>query len=172
MSWVVLRGRSEDKVVSDAVEEIYSYLEGKDGYQYSPDELMEQISGEKLTSVTFRQKMMGKYGDLIVFSTVCTRKTVLCFSVASEKFLRDTWYTSKSSDEKAEREGSFRTSGLILLKEVQIMPYGTTIFPTSDNFCSKGKVVVPQTLRALMDSLSGTEKDDEKGENEIDNYCA
>lgn len=31
--------------VSEAMEEIYNYLDGKDDCQYSQDKLMEQISG-------------------------------------------------------------------------------------------------------------------------------
>ncbi|GBO16268.1 hypothetical protein AVEN_267753-1 [Araneus ventricosus] len=44
--------RSKDKVVSDAMEEIYNYLDGQDDCQYSVGELMEWISGEKLSPTT------------------------------------------------------------------------------------------------------------------------
>ena len=59
------------------MEEIYSYVVGKDACQYSLDELMEQISGEKPTPATVREKMKKKYEHRIVFST-CPLYTSRC----------------------------------------------------------------------------------------------
>nr|GBM20824.1 hypothetical protein AVEN_100972-1 [Araneus ventricosus]GBM20988.1 hypothetical protein AVEN_76760-1 [Araneus ventricosus] len=73
---------------------------------------MENISGEKPTPATVTQKTKEKYGGRIVFSTVRTRKTTVCFRGATEKILNDTWCTSKSSNEKTERERIVRTAGL------------------------------------------------------------
>ncbi|GBM05705.1 hypothetical protein AVEN_175551-1 [Araneus ventricosus] len=55
--------------------------------------------------------MRDKYGGRIIFSTVRTRKPVFCFRDASERILNDTWSTSKSSNEKAERERIVRSAG-------------------------------------------------------------
>ncbi|GBL93035.1 hypothetical protein AVEN_54665-1 [Araneus ventricosus] len=134
--------------------EIYSYLDGKDDFQYPVDEPMEQISGEKPISATIRQEMKEKYGDRVFFSTVRTRKTVVSFHDASEKILNDIWYNSKSSNEKIERERIARTAGAILLEGMKLMAYGTAVFPPSDNFWRDFEEMVLHTLRVLMDSLS------------------
>ncbi|GBO46399.1 hypothetical protein AVEN_115502-1 [Araneus ventricosus] len=63
---------------------------------------------------------------------------------------------------KKKRERIVPTAGVILLEDMQLMAYDTTVFPPSDNFCSGAEEMVPQTLKALMDSLSGKKRDDEK----------
>lgn len=156
------RGRPAELVIEKAMEEIYQYLEEKDDCQYSLDELMEQISGEKPTLATVRDKLKKKYGHRIIFSTVRKRKTVVCFRDAGEKILNDRWYTSKCSNEKAERERIVRTAGAILLEDMQSMTFETDVFPSSDDFCSKAEEMVPKTLMAFMDSLSGKKRDNEK----------
>ncbi|GBM64298.1 hypothetical protein AVEN_189104-1 [Araneus ventricosus] len=82
-------------------------------------------------------------------------KLLYAFVMLVKKILNDTWYTSKSSDEKTERERIGRTVGAILLEDVQLMAYDTTVFPPSDNFWNGAEEMVLQTLKAFMDSLSG-----------------
>ncbi|GBN46389.1 hypothetical protein AVEN_23269-1 [Araneus ventricosus] len=89
-------------------------------------------------------------------------KPLYAFVMLVKKILNDTWYTSKLSDEKKKRERIVPTAGAILLEDMQLMTYDTTVFPPSDNFCSGAEKMVPQTLKALMDSLSGKKRDDEK----------
>lgn len=156
------RGRPEDDDVSEAMEEINRYLDEEDDCQYSLDELMDQMSGEKPTASTIREKLKNKYGDRIVFSTVRTQKTVVCFRDASDKILNDNWYTSRCSDETAEWERIVRTAGAILLEDMQLMAYDTTVFPPSDDFCNNAEEMVPHSLRVLMDSLLGRNRNNEK----------
>ncbi|GBM22577.1 hypothetical protein AVEN_184001-1 [Araneus ventricosus] len=89
---------------------IYSYLDGKNDCKYFVDELMRQISGERPTRSTLRQKMKKKYGECIVFSTVFSRKSVVFFRGAGEKILNHIWCTW--SNEKTKRERIVRTAGL------------------------------------------------------------
>ncbi|GBM34569.1 hypothetical protein AVEN_171620-1 [Araneus ventricosus] len=91
------------------MEEIYSYFDEKDDCQYFVDELMEQISGEKSVPARVRQKMKANYRGRIVFSTVSRRKIVVCFHDVSEKVLNDTWYISKSINEKKHEKESFES---------------------------------------------------------------
>ncbi|GBM40834.1 hypothetical protein AVEN_137335-1 [Araneus ventricosus] len=104
---------------------------------------MEQIYGEKPTPTTFRQKRKGKYGDCIVFSTVRTLKTVVCFRDESGNILNGTWHTSKSSNEKTEQKRFVQTADALLLEDMQLMTYGSTVCPPRDDFFCDSEDMVP-----------------------------
>ncbi|GBM60040.1 hypothetical protein AVEN_147602-1 [Araneus ventricosus] len=144
------------------MEKIYTYLDGRDDCQYSVNELMQQISGEKPSPATFRRKMKEKYGDRIVFSTVRKRKTVVCFRYASEKIINDTWYTSKLSDEETGRERTVRTAGAILLEDMQLMAYDTTVSHLVTISAVGLRKWCLRLSRHSWGSLSGKKRDDEK----------
>ncbi|GBM70467.1 hypothetical protein AVEN_188215-1 [Araneus ventricosus] len=130
------------------MKEIYSFIDGKDGFQYSVDADGTDFWIETNTSKS-QIKDQEKYGDVIVFSTVRTRKTVVRFRNANEKILKHAWYTSKSSNEKTEREKFVRTFGAILL-DLYLMAHDTTVFPPSENFYCEAEDIALQSLRELM----------------------
>ncbi|GBN99072.1 hypothetical protein AVEN_222005-1 [Araneus ventricosus] len=70
---------------------------------------------------------------------------------------------------KNELERIVRTAGTILLEDMQLMAYDTTVFPPSDNLYSYAEEMVPHTLKA---PILFQEKRGEKSEKEVETYCS
>lgn len=64
--------------MSAAMDELFRYLDEKNG-QYSMDELLDQITGEKPQTKWIKAKLQEKYGDKVIFSEVRKHKTVVSF---------------------------------------------------------------------------------------------
>lgn len=99
-----------DEGVSEAMKEIFQSIEANEDFQFSLDELLEQVSGPIPTIKTIKDRMQEKYNYRIVFSRMGNKKTVVCFRATGEKFLNDMWYSSRSKDPQAKRQRIVRTA--------------------------------------------------------------
>lgn len=147
-------GRPQDEGISNAMEEIFDYIEGTDNCQYSIDELLEQvITGEPPHVKTIKERLREKYRDQIFFSTIRTRQTVVSFRSFSDKILSDTWYTSRCKDEQRERERIVQKAAEIILEDIESMAYDNSAYPPSASFCSESEQLIPKSLRVFMDCI-------------------
>ncbi len=147
-------GRPVDEGVSEAMNEIYEYIEKNDNCQFSMDDLLEQITGEPPTMKTIKAKMKERYGDQIVFCTIRTKQTVVCFRATGEKILNEAWYTSRCQDEQAERERIVRTAAEIILEDIESMAYDNSVYPPLASFCRETEELIPQSLTVFTDCLA------------------
>lgn len=144
------RGRPQEDFVASAMEEIFHYLDEQDKDQYSMDELMDQISGEKPEMKWAKTKMVEKYGERIIFSKIRTHKTVVCFRDVGEKILNDAWYESRSNNNVDECIRVVQTAAAIIRKDIQSRAYDTKSYAPSDEFLNGAQGMVPATLSAFI----------------------
>src|ERR1700761_806499 len=138
-------GRPQDEEISEAMEEIYDYIERTDNCQYAMNELLEQvIAGEPPHVKTIKERMREKYGEQIFFSTICTRQTVVSFLSFSDKILSDSWYTSRCKDEQRKRERIVQKAAEIILEDIESMAYDNSAYPPSSSFCSEAEQLIPK----------------------------
>lgn len=147
-------GRPPGEGIQEAMEEIYEYIDGNDKCQFSIDELLKQVTGEPPHVKTIKERMMGKYGDRIVFSTIRIRKTVVSFRTSSDRILSDSWYTSRSKDELGECERVVRKAAEIILDDVETMAYDNGFYPPSHTFCDEAEDLIPQSLKVFLNGIA------------------
>lgn len=80
--------------VSKGMEEIYLYTEGNNDCQFSMDELMAAVTGEKLNWRTIQAKLLEKYEDRTIVKPGLNQFDVpiICFTDTGYKVLIDSWY--------------------------------------------------------------------------------
>ncbi|CAK1580968.1 unnamed protein product [Parnassius mnemosyne] len=154
-------GRPIDEGISEAMNEIYDYIEKNDNCQFSMDDLLGQITGEPPTVKTIKARMKEKYGDQIVFSTTRTKQTVVCFHATGEKILNDAWYTSRCTNEQAENERIVRKAAEIILKDIESMAYDNSAYFPLTSFCREAEELIPQTLAVFTDCLAKKKRSQE-----------
>lgn len=147
-------GRPPDEGISEAMEEIYEYIDGNDKCQFSIDELLEQVTVEPPHVKTVKERLLEKYGDRIVFSTIRTRKTVITFRSVGDRILSDSWYTTRCKEKHAERERIVRKAAEIILDDVEAMPYDNGFYPPSHSFCNEAEDLIPQSLKVFLDGIA------------------
>ncbi|GBN61965.1 hypothetical protein AVEN_148394-1 [Araneus ventricosus] len=75
------RGYRPARNVDEAMEYIYSYLEGKyEECKFSMEELLNQIQGKFYPEIrTVTTRLFKKYGEDIVIAETCNQKCTVCF---------------------------------------------------------------------------------------------
>lgn len=116
----IKRGRPESDEITTAMDEIYRILEDSDECQFSLKELTENLS--YIPSVkTIKRKLIEKYDDDIIISSIQNRDMVICFRRTGSKLLSDMWYAERKNNMEEERKRVVRTAAAIILEDVRSM---------------------------------------------------
>lgn len=161
------RGRPIDDNVLIGMDEIYRYIDENEDCQFSFEELINQITGEKLSRQTIKAKLLERYGERILFAHRHSHNTILCFRDVGCKILNESWYISRRANEENERLRVVEAAAAIIKKDIQSQVYETDFYPRSDAFLENSEQLVPKTLSVFMASLinnkkGGTNKDKRK----------
>lgn len=83
-----------DSHVTQAMEEIFAYMEGSTDCQFSQDEILGAVTGAKPQWRTIKAKLQRKYGDRILITPGVNRFSVpvVCFRDTEYKIINEAWY--------------------------------------------------------------------------------
>src|SRR5664279_4455849 len=92
-------GRPADQEMSDGLNHLLDMLDSNCEL-ISLYELQEQLKvllgREEVYSVkTLQRKLQDRYGEHILFATVCGRTNVISFRAMASEYLNDKWYTER-----------------------------------------------------------------------------
>ncbi|GBM68733.1 hypothetical protein AVEN_263559-1 [Araneus ventricosus] len=87
---------------------------------------------------------------------------MLCFFKRSgHKILSDNWYQQKRSSEQEEGIRIVKTAAPIILENIRSQVYETPEYPPPDNFLQESEFIIPETLRALTETIILNKKNEE-----------
>lgn len=149
------RGRPSEDYVIAAMEDIYTFLDQAIDCQYSMDEVMRAITGEKPTVKTVKEKLQEKYKERLIISQLHSHKTVLCFKEVGNKILNSAWYESSMRGKTAEEERLrvVRAAAAIIKEDIQSRAYDTSQYPPSEDFLGEVEEMIPPTLLTFFQTL-------------------
>lgn len=148
------RGNRQHPTVDEAMEKIYSFLEeNAEECQFSLDELMDQIEGERPQLRTVKNRLFAKYGEDILIVERPFKHTIVCFKNTGHKILTSTWYDSRSSDPQAERQRVVKAAAEVIREDIRSQVYDTTQFTPSDDFFQNVNSVIPDSLKLLLETV-------------------
>lgn len=114
------RGRPAIDYVTAAMEDIYSFLDQEVDCQFSIEQVMSEIKGEKPVVKTVIAKLREKFGERLVVSSVRTHHTVLCFRDVGDRILNASWYeTTMKGTPEEERLRIVRAAAAIIKQDIQ-----------------------------------------------------
>lgn len=147
-------GRPSDPHVSDAMQEIFDYLENnRDECQFSLRELA-NVTENPPSDITIRRKLEEKYGDDIVIGAVSGHPTLVCFRDTGSRLLLDSWYNKeKKEDRREERARVVRAAAAIIREDIRSKVYETDHYPSAENFLEGAESDIPETLNILLEGI-------------------
>lgn len=85
------RGRPLGEDLANAFSNLCDFLESENECQFSLNFLHEKLDGT-CDEKTLKNKCINKYGDNIIITTNCGKKSIVCFKNTGFKVLTNAWY--------------------------------------------------------------------------------
>lgn len=130
-------------------------MEEKNDCQFTMDELMNIVSGEKLDWRTVKSKLIEKYEDRIILKPGCNRFNlpVVCFRDVGYKVLNDAWYEQERKKNGVdERMRIVKEAAAIIRQDIQSEVYDACTYPSGDKFFQNTDCVT-LTLRTFLEEV-------------------
>lgn len=140
--------------VTQAMEEIFAYMEENTDCQFSRDEILGVVTGDKPQWRTIKSELERKYGDRILITPGTNRFNVpvVCFRDNGYKIISEAWYENRVKNEEEERLRIVAKAIEILRQDIQSQVYNTDTYPPSDDFL-KDPGTLPQSLTFFIEGL-------------------
>lgn len=143
-----------DSHITEAMEEIFTYMEESTDCQFSQDEILGVITGVKPQWRTIKAELERKYGDRILITPGVNRfkLPVVCFRETGYKIINQAWYENRAKSEEEERLRIVAKAVEIIRQDIQSQVYSTDTYPASDDFL-KIPGTLPQSLTFFLEGL-------------------
>ena len=159
------QGRKVDKEKSAAFMKLCQYLEENNECQYSIDELMSVMNSYEdndtiYTKQYLKKRLKDHFGNQITVVDNIGKTGVVCFTEHMQDILTDEWYAARKSNSSEDVARLIETVAAVIRKDIRSQAYDCHAFPTAEQVISGNSLLVPDSLRMLIDGILRPNKND------------
>ncbi|GFY37373.1 uncharacterized protein TNIN_401781 [Trichonephila inaurata madagascariensis] len=119
----------QDNQVSEAMAEIFNYIENHDDSQFTLKELVNVLTGYIPEDKTIITRLQQKYLTDIIITTKAKSFTIISFRDTQANVLSKAWYDSKKRDPEEERLRIVEAAAAIIREDVLSSVVETKFYP-------------------------------------------
>ncbi|GBP44060.1 hypothetical protein EVAR_85214_1 [Eumeta japonica] len=121
-------GRPKDEATNLAMEEIFTYIENSDDYQFTLNELSNVCKTITLDYRTIKIRVKLKYGDKLNITKKSGGLTFIC-SKDNHHIFNQAWYKKKKMNKKEKRFGILETEAAIIREDIRAAVFDNSNYP-------------------------------------------
>ena len=150
---VLGNGKPADSVREAAFNDLCAYLDENDECQYAVSELMEYmetfLNGEEGYSLKyFKQKMIEKYGNNFIITSVPGKSSIVSFRDSAYRILHEKFVKDHAAEKILENERIMEMAASIIRDEIRMSVYDLSEYPSLDE-TENGWDMIPESLKVF-----------------------
>ena len=133
--------------VSNAMEEVFKYIEENDDCQFTLRELRNVITSEYVPDErTIKKRLEENYKDEIVISNKFGKSSIVCFKKKENEILTAKWYQERLQDDTQEEFRILKAAAEIIRRHIRGTPCDKEHYPASDQMFTNINDCIPEQL--------------------------
>lgn len=143
----------QDNQVTEAMLEIFNYIENNNDSQFTLKELKDVLTGYVPDDKTIITRLQQKYLTDIVITKKVGAFTIISFRDAQANILSKAWYESKKIDPEAERLRIVEAAAAIIREDIRTSIVETKSYPPPSKMLDNVNQEIPKTLLHFLEEV-------------------